>query len=364
MVERSVASGRVPVPDGQEAAGTPRQGHRQLRWAAASACLLLIAVEGTRSAVRRGSREEQGASSMVAKAALEGAAKPTTARMMSMSQIQAHAMASAHLAHKAARVGPNEHEAKYAAAVDPNSKLVKLLSQKAAIYQKAGSGQLAAAQRKQAAAQKDKSAAEAALGKAAHMKMEAKQDKKHSQQLRKSFAESEEPTLQADKAMKAADKAYRHDMLEMATIYPQVGEDQATGKPVPAMLEDQLKNITVHLRADQAEKKKDGQMLASAASVQSTNYNENAGSSPENLLDQSTLYGLSQEEKDEVGKARHSMSLAEQRMTKGKHEEVVAKRVLGVAHCIQKHAKVYSYDENKVEHIEAAYQRILDDCDA
>mmetsp|Transcript_52685 Transcript_52685/g.85254 ORF Transcript_52685/g.85254 Transcript_52685/m.85254 type:complete len:359 (+) Transcript_52685:129-1205(+) len=353
----------LPLPEGSEL----RQGLRQLRfqWAAASACLLAITILGSNSAARRGSAELGGGASMVAKAAEEGA-KP--ARMMSMSEIQAHATAKAHVAHKAAshktRKGPNEHAASFADEAHPNAKLVKLLNQKAATYQKAGEGQLRAAQHKQAAAAVDKKAAQKELASAAHMKMEAKNDKKRSAAVRKSFAESEKPTLQANKAMKAADKTYRHDILAMASLYPQIGQDQATGKAVPAALEAQLKNVTAHLKADQAEKKKDGQLLASAASAQSTNYNENEGSSPENLVDQSTVYGLSQDEKDEVAKAKHSMSLVEKRMEKGKQEEVVAKRVLGVAHCIQKHALIYSYDENKEQHVEAAYQRILDQCDA
>lgn len=45
-----VAAGRVPLPDGQEAVAK-RQGFRQVRCAAASLYLLLIAVVGSRSAM-------------------------------------------------------------------------------------------------------------------------------------------------------------------------------------------------------------------------------------------------------------------------------------------------------------------------
>lgn len=51
-------------------------------------------------------------------------------------------------------------------------------------------------------------------------------------------------------------------------------------------------------------------------------------------------------------------------MNQGKQAEVVAQRVLAVAACINKHADRYFYDENKEPHVEHAYQRILDDCDA
>ena len=54
-----VAAGRVPLPDGQEAVAK-RQGFRQVRWAAASLCLLLIAVVGSRSATMPASAASAG----------------------------------------------------------------------------------------------------------------------------------------------------------------------------------------------------------------------------------------------------------------------------------------------------------------
>ena len=58
------------------------------------------------------------------------------------------------------------------------------------------------------------------------------------------------------------------------------------------------------------------------------------------------------------------IALLQDMMAKGKQEETTANRVLGVAACINRHAKRYAYDENKVEHVEHVYQRILDDCNA
>ena len=63
-----VAAGRVPLPDGQETVAK-RQGFRQVRCAAASLYLLLIAVVGSRSAMRHSTDEEKGTAAMPASAA-------------------------------------------------------------------------------------------------------------------------------------------------------------------------------------------------------------------------------------------------------------------------------------------------------
>ena len=338
----------------------------RLRWAAAAVCLVLVAVLGSESA-RRHAASEDSRATMAATAADEAGAH---GKMFSMQEIRARAAASARVVHKAS----DKHEAddeginavKDAALVKPNARLVHLLDKKAAVYQKAGSGQLKAAQRRQEAAAQDKLAAQGDLTKASAMRKKALADKVHSQQAKQAFRNAELPTLQADKDMKAADRAYRHDMLDMATIYPKIGEDKASGRPVPAALEQELKNVTARLKADQAQKKKYGQMLASdaRASASSNSFEENIGKDPENLRAEQSEYGLHEGVEDAVKNAQHKMADATERMTKGKQEEVVAKRVLGIADCITKHAKTYSYDENKVEHVERVYQRVLDDCDA
>lgn len=365
-----VSAGRVPVPvpDGPEVAATVRaqgQGHRQLRWAAASVCLLLLAVLGSKAAARQEGDERAGAASMAMAAAAVGAAAAADAApqhahahahaALSMSEIRERAAktaAAARVEHKAAAAKasadagghgdgghvPDVHGAKYAAAVQPNAKLVRLLKAKAGVYDKAGSAQLAAAHRKQGAAQQEKTAAERDLAKASAMQQEAKTVRKQAQAAQKSFATSEEPTLEADKAMKQADKNYRHDMLKMAMLYPQVNEDKAAGKSVPAALAADLKKVTAQLKADELAKKKDGQMLASAASASTNSFNEAEGSSPEDLQSQSAVYTLDVDKDAAVRKAKHAMQLAEERMTKGKQEESVAKRVLAVAECIHKHA--------------------------
>jgi len=335
----------------------PAQGYRQLRWAAASVFLLLLAVLGGRAAERQERHERSGAATMAMAAAATSATTdtaqlPTPTRMLSMAEIRAHTAASARLKRKAAtnagaaaagkrdRVGeePNVHGVKYAAAVQPNAKLIRLLKAKAGVYEKSGSAQMAGAHRKQDAAKKEKALAERDLKKASAMQQEAKTVKKIAQAARQSFDKGEEPTLAADKAMKLADKHYRNDMLKMAQIYPQVNEDTAAGKPVPQALTAELENLTAHLKADELAKKKDQQMLATAASASANSYNEAAGSSPEDLQSQSAVYTLDQGKDAAVKKAKNAMQLANERMVQGKQEETVAKRVLGVADCIQKAA--------------------------
>ena len=123
----------------------PAQGYRQLRWAAASVFLLLLAVLGGRAAERQERHERSGAATMAMAAAATSATTdtaqlPTPTRMLSMAEIRAHTAASARLKRKAAtnagaaaagkrdRVGeePNVHGVKYAAAVQPNAKLLRL----------------------------------------------------------------------------------------------------------------------------------------------------------------------------------------------------------------------------------------------
>lgn len=284
-----VAAGRVPLPDGQEAVAK-RQGFRQVRWAAASICLLLIAVVGSRSALRHSTAEEKGTDTRPAK---EGRGVDTPAKMMTLVEIQAQATARTHVAHKEANAptgGKKTHKIDAAALADitePNEKLVNLLRKKAAKYENAGKGQLAAAHKTQHVAEAEKAAAAADIAEANKIKKEASAVTQHGMEAKKSFAQAEEPTLQADKAMKAADKAYRHDMLAMAMLYTKVGSDKDHGK-----LSAELKNLTAHLKADEALKKRDGEMLASAASASTNSFNEQVGTSPEDLQDQSTVYGL------------------------------------------------------------------------
>lgn len=329
------------------------QGYRQLRWAAASVCLLLLAVLGGRAAERQ-ERNERAMVEAATSATTETVQLPTPTRMLSMAEIRAHTAASARLKRKAAahastgdaeagkrdRVGeePNVHGVKYAAAVQPNAKLLRLLKAKAAVYEKSGSAQMAAAHRKQEEAKEEKALAEKELKKASAMQEEAKTVKKIAQVARQSFDKGEEPTLAADKAMKLADKHYRHDMLKMAEIYPQVNADKAAGKPVPEALTAELQNVTAQLKADELAKKKDQQMLATAASASTNSFYEAAGSSPEDLQSQSAVYTLDQGKDAAVKKAKNAMQLANERLVQGKQEETVAKRVLGVADCIQKAA--------------------------
>ncbi len=328
------------------------QGYRQLRWAAASVCLLLLAVLGGRAAERQ-ERNERAMVEAATSATTETVQLPTPTRMLSMAEIRAHTAASARLKRKAAahastgkmkgkrdRVGeePNVHGVKYAAAMQPNAKLLRLLKAKAAVYEKSGSAQMAAAHRKQEEAKEEKALAEKELKKASAMQEEAKTVKKIAQVARQSFDKGEEPTLAADKAMKLADKHYRHDMLKMAEIYPQVNEDKAAGKPVPEALTAELQNVTAQLKADELAKKKDQQMLATAASASTNSFYEAAGSSPEDLQSQSAVYTLDQGKDAAVKKAKNAMQLANERMVQGKQEETVAKRVLEVADCIQKAA--------------------------
>ena len=342
------------------------QGYRQLRWAAASVCLLLLAVLGGRAAERQERHERAGAASMAMAAAATSATTftaqlSTPTRMLSMAEIRAHTAASARLKRKATahastgagvgsagsaaagkrdRVGeePNVHGVKYAAAVQPNAKLLRLLKAKAGVYEKSGSAQMAAAHRKQDAAKQEKALAEKEMKRASAMQEEAKTVKKIAQVARQSFDKGEEPTLSADKAMKLADKHYRHDMLKMAKIYPQVNADKAAGRPVPEALTAELQNVTVQLKADELAKKKDQQMLATAASASTNSFYEAAGRSPEDLQSQSAVYTLDQGKDAAVKKAKNAMQLANERMVQGKQEETVAKRVLGVADCIQKAA--------------------------
>lgn len=337
----------------------------RLRWAAASVCLVLVAIIGSNSARRHAASEDARAAAMSAKAADEQGAHAATikpARMLSLSEIQAHAAAS-RITHKAKN---DVHVVKDAAMVNPNARLVHLLEKKAAVYEQAGNGQLKAAQRRQQAAAQDKIVAQGDLKKASDMQQKAKADKVQSQEAKESFRRAEQPTLIADKEMKAADKAYRHDMLDMAAIYPKIGADKAAGQPVPASLEMELKNLTAHLKADQAMKKHYGEMLASDAqsSALTSSFEDRIGKAPENVRAETTEYGLDVDVESAVKTAKHKMTLADERLTKGKEEEVVARRVLGIAGCITKHATMYSYDENKVGHVEHTYQRVLDDCNA
>ena len=334
----------------------------QLRWASTAVCLVVVALIGSESARRHAASEEDARALTAAASDEQGshaAAKP--ARMLSLAEIQARA--TSRVAHKAR---DDVGAVKDAALVKPNARLVHLLEKKAAVYEKAGTLQLKAAQRRQQAAAKDKSVAQGDLKKASGMQQKAKADKAQSLEAKASFRKSEQPTLLADKEMKAADKAYRHDMLEMASIYPKIGAAKAAGMPVPQSLEMKLENVTAHLKADQALKKHYGEMLASDAKTSSStnSFEDRIGKAPENLRAEMTEYGLDVDVESAEKKAKHQMMLAEERLTKGKQEEVVAKRVLGIAGCITKHAKMYSYDENKVEHVEHTYQRVLDDCNA
>ena len=77
------------------------QGYRQLRWAAASVCLLLLAVLGGRAAERQ-ERNERAMVEAATSATTETVQLPTPTRMLSMAEIRAHTAASARLKRKAA----------------------------------------------------------------------------------------------------------------------------------------------------------------------------------------------------------------------------------------------------------------------
>ena len=347
------------MPDSMPATTVPASSRVQLRWASTAVCLVVVALIGSESARRHAAEEARALTAAASdEQGSHAAAKP--ARMLSLAEIQARA--ASRVANKKDNVGA----VKDAALVKPNARLVHLLEKKAAVYEKAGNGQLKAAQRRQQAAAKDKSVAQGDLKKASGMQQKAKADKAQSLEAKASFRKAEQPTLIAGKELKAADKAYRHDMLEMASIYPKIGAAKAADMPVPQSLEMKLENVTAHLKADQALKKHYGDMLASDAKTSSAtnSFEDRIGKAPENLRAEMTEYGLHVDVETAEKKAKHQMMLAEERLTKGKQEEVVAKRVLGIAGCITKHAKMYSYDENKVEHVEHTYQRVLDDCNA
>jgi len=265
-----VAPGRVQLPHGQEVMAKNQDGaSRKMRWAAASMCLLLIALVGS-DAARRLSQAERlgaGAASMAAvsedMSASEKDATTTKARMMSMHEIHARAAANARLAHKAAAPGKVEHshakssdevhKVRDADVVDPNAHLVRLLKAKASVYEKAGSSQLASAQKKQKYAAEDKASAQKDIHEAEAMRKQAKLDTDEGKVVRKSFVQSELASLKANKEMKDAEKSYRRDALQLAEIYPKVASEKESGEPVPASLEAELKNVTTRLKHDRGE---------------------------------------------------------------------------------------------------------------
>ena len=349
---------------------------RRLRWAAASACLLLIAVVGSRTAagVRRGEEERAAMPMASASAASARGDDDDDARGMVRNGasgggavgMPAQAVAKARLARKAgadvARAGGGGggggaavHAVRDADVADPNSRLARLLEKKAAVYERAGSSQLAAAHRKLAAAQGDRAAAERDEADAKRLRGQAAADRAQGARAKETFVQAEQAPLRAQREMRAADKAYRDDALALAGLYPQVEADKEAGVEVPTALAEQLRNVTGQLRRDAAVKKEDGARLASMSASRK---------GPGNVRVESQVFDLSLHAKDARSEALRARQLADSRIAEGREEEAVAKRVLAVASCIRKQALTYSYDDNRVARVEATYQRVLDDCNA
>ena len=346
-----------------------------MRWAAASACLLLIAVVGSRTAagVRRGEEERAAMPMASASAASARGDDGDDARSMVRNGasgggavgMPAQAVAKARLARKAgadvARAGGGGgggaavHAVRDADVADPNSRLARLLEKKAAMYERAGSSQLAAANRKLAAAQGDRAAAERDEADAKRLRGQAAADRAQGARAKETFVQAEQAPLRAQREMRAADKAYRDDALALAGLYPQVEADKEAGVEVPTALAEQLRNVTGRLRRDAAVKEEDGSRLASMSASRK---------GPGNVRVESQVFDLSLHAKDARREALRARQLADSRIAKGREEEAVAKRVLAVASCIRKQALTYSYDDNRVARVEATYQRVLDDCNA
>ena len=320
---------------------------RRLRWAAASACLLLIAVVGSRTAagVRRGEEERAAMPMASASAASARGDDDDDARGMVRNG-----------ASGGGAVGmPAQHAVRDADVADPNSRLARLLEKKAAVYERAGSSQLAAAHRKLAAAQGDRAAAERDEADAKRLRGQAAADRAQGARAKETFVQAEQAPLRAQREMRAADKAYRDDALALAGLYPQVEADKEAGVEVPTALAEQLRNVTGQLRRDAAVKKEDGARLASMSASRK---------GPGNVRVESQVFDLSLHAKDARSEALRARQLADSRIAEGREEEAVAKRVLAVASCIRKQALTYSYDDNRVARVEATYQRVLDDCNA
>lgn len=250
---------------------------------------------------------------------------------------------------------PAQHAVRDADVADPNSRLARLLEKKAAVYERAGSSQLAAAHRKLAAAQGDRAAAERDEADAKRLRGQAAADRAQGARAKETFVQAEQAPLRAQREMRAADKAYRDDALALAGLYPQVEADKEAGVEVPTALAEQLRNVTGQLRRDAAVKKEDGARLASMSASRK---------GPGNVRVESQVFDLSLHAKDARSEALRARQLADSRIAEGREEEAVAKRVLAVASCIRKQALTYSYDDNRVARVEATYQRVLDDCNA
>ena len=120
-----VAAGRVPLPDGQEAVAK-RQGFRQVRWAAVSLAPVNIGTEtlsASCSSPSSAAGPQQCRQARPARATMPASAASAEqpAKMMTLAEIQAHAAAHVHLAHKAANVpagGKKLHKIDAAALAD------------------------------------------------------------------------------------------------------------------------------------------------------------------------------------------------------------------------------------------------------
>ena len=226
-------------------------------WAAASLGLFVVALVGSHVVLNRSDDiderfmlQNQHLSTLKSRALADQAQKMARmTRMTSVSAGRQQSLASV----KKSRLG-GVHSARYAALVEPNKNLVILLEKKAKALKELGQDQLAKARDMMHLAREVKKDASAEMKQAATMRLLEKQAKAEGKQVRVSFAKAEEPTLKANKEMKAADRAYRREALKLAGLIPQVNELKSEKKPVPASLLAEIKNVTAALKADKSQR--------------------------------------------------------------------------------------------------------------
>ncbi|EKX53789.1 hypothetical protein GUITHDRAFT_160925 [Guillardia theta CCMP2712] len=351
-------------------------------WAAASLGLFVVALVGSHVALNRSDDidehfmlQNQHLSTLKSRALADQAQK--MASMTSVSTGRQQSLASV----KESRLG-GVHSARYAALVEPNKNLVIMLEKKAKALKELGQDQLAKARDMMHLAHEAKKDASAEIKQAATMRLLEKQAKAEGKQVRVSFAKAEEPTLKANKEMKAADRAYRREALKLAGLIPKVNELKSEKKPVPASLLAEIKNVTAALKADKSQRARIAKELQQAASAQSSSYSNAQGNNPLNLELQRQEYEFDEESmrKYEIShfcqicqslRVSHRASRGKKEMKEYKTDlddsssrKLDAQRLLDVSACLFKNADYYKFDADFVRDEDATYQQVLNHCGA
>lgn len=261
----------------------------------------------------------------------------------------------------------------------PNMELANSLEKEWSLLHGEGEKMEERAQNRISGARLDSTGARETLKRAAAMKLAAKHMLSKGQADERMLARREQPVVQLEARVQEASRAYRADMLKLATLVPEEAQMRQEGEAIPASLAEKVQEIDRRLRRDMKQRDMYSQQLASSSANRVVHHEGDqhgvaaqgegeggvATKGIKALAMQNSAYRQDEEADAQIHAAYKSIG-TDMRIEEAEQRKVeAAQKVLKKAECIRKYREHFRFDEEEIPRrdVRSTYSTILASCD-